>query len=73
MLSSGDFFLAAPVFQAVSVQVDHREAQIVISPNQLAIFDTKGGEHRRIEIGSKIGMAGAGPAILILALSPTTC
>jgi len=36
--SSGGFFLAALVFQAVSVQVDHREAQIVISPDQLAIF-----------------------------------
>jgi hypothetical protein len=46
------------VFQLIPIQIDDREAQLIISPNQITVFDMESGEHRRIEIGPNIGMAG---------------
>ncbi len=46
------------MFQLIPVQVDDREAEIIVPPNQIAVFDTKSREHGRIEIDPKIGMVG---------------
>lgn len=48
------------VFQLIPVKIDDGEAQIIISPNQITVLDTKGREYGRIEIDPKIGMAGVG-------------
>ena len=37
------------VLNLVAVQVDHREAQVVVAPNQFAVFDTKCRKSGRIK------------------------
>lgn len=48
------------VSQLIPIQIDDWEAEIIVSPNQIAIFDAKGGEHSWIKIDSNIGMARVG-------------
>ena len=46
------------VFQLIPVKINDRETKIIISPNQITIFDTKSREHCWIEVDPNIGMAG---------------
>src|SRR3989338_2816598 len=46
------------VFNLVTVQVDHRETQIVVAPNQFAVFDAKRRKTDRVKPCPNIGMKG---------------
>ena len=42
----------------IAVEIDHREAEVVVAPNKFAIFDSKRSKANRIQISPDIRMKG---------------